>query len=65
VKIRPAVQLFHMDRQTDMIKLIVAFRYFVNAAEILRMDTLYVVFMYMCMFKLIHEFDVVLTVHRR
>jgi len=64
MNIRPVVELFHTDRQTKMIKLIVVFRYFVNANEKLRMNALYLVYMYMCMFKLIYEFDVVLTVHR-
>jgi len=46
MKIRPVFELFHPDRRTDMIKLAVAFRCFVNAPEKLRMNALYVVFMY-------------------
>jgi len=35
MKIRPVgAELFHADRRTDMIQLIVAFRYFSNASKI-------------------------------
>ena len=55
MKIPPIVELFHTDRRTDMIKLIVASCYFVNVTEKLRTNALYVVLIYISMFKLIYE----------